>query len=315
MSPSVSGFVSGPDGSPLHDIRIEIRSLSTDKLVRTCYSNLTGNFEISGLRAGEYELVAQDGISETREQVSVQSGMASVNVRMSNHVNAAPTRGTVSVAELKVPEKARHLVDKARGALEKNRADEANKYVNEALALAPDYAGGLTLRAAIYLDGNQSDAAIEDLDHAIQANPTFGPAYLVLGAVYNKLGRFDEALRSLDRSSMYEPKSWQCAFEMAKAWLGKNDFQHALQQVDRAQSLSMGKMTGAIHVVRAYALLGQKDFVKAATELEAYLAAEPAGPSAGSVRTMLARIKTEMALRENAVTLTPAMEGFFGTAH
>lgn len=310
--PTLTGVIAGLDGAPLHDIRIEIRSLNSGMLAATCFSSANGSFEAHNLRPGSYEVLAVDGLNQTRENVSVDNGTANINLRMPVHL-VGPTKGTVSVSELKTPEKARHLMEKAHNALAKSRLDEAQKYVESALAIAPDYPNALTTRGVMELASNQPQAAMDDLDHAVKTDPSYGPAYLALGAVFNRLGRYDEALRSLDRGSMYEPKSWQAALEASKAWLGKQDYQHALAQLNRAQMLGGEHQSGPIHLLRGYALMGEKEFEQASTELEAYLTAEPNGQLAGTVRAALAKIKTEMVQKQDSVPL-PAVTGFFGSA-
>lgn len=310
LQPSISGVVTRMDGTPLHDIRIEVRSLTTGAVVQVCNSGLNGTFDAPNLRLGNYEVVAIDGITEAHEAVYLQSESAIVTLRLTT-ASTAPKGGTVSVATLKTPEKARHLVEKARAAMAKNRFDEARKNIEAALAIAPDYAEALTARAVLELDANQEDAAVADLDHAIKADARYGDAYLVMGATFNRMGRFDDALRSLDRSSMYQPNSWQCAYEMSKAWLGKHDYEHAMQQVNRAQSLGGARVVSAIHMLRGYALMGQQRFEQAAKELEAYLSAEPNGQLAGSVRAALAQIKTSLATNTRDIP-TPAVSSLFG---
>jgi Carboxypeptidase regulatory-like domain/Tetratricopeptide repeat len=313
LQPSISGVITRTDGSPVHDIRIEVRSLTTGNVVQVCNSGLNGMFNATNLRPGNYEVVAIDGIAEAREAVYLQGEGANITLRL-GRASSAPRSGTISVASLKTPEKARHLVEKARAAMAKNHLDEARKSIDAALTIAPEYAEALTARAVLELDGNQVETAVADLDHAIKADPSYGEAYLVIGATFNHMGRFDDALRSLDRSSMYEPNSWQCAYEMSKAWLGKHDYDHALQQLNRAQSLGGARVTNTIHMLRGYALMGQQHFEEAAKELEAYLSAEPRGQLSGSVRAALATIKTSLATHTQAIP-TPAVSGLFGQSN
>ena len=309
--PSITGTITGTDGTPLHDIRIEVRSLLNGNLAATCYSEMNGSFTAFNLRPGTYEVSAVDGVTQTSEQVDVDGMATNVTLRMSSRGSSTPPgRGTVSVAQLKTPEKARRLFDKAKASMAKKKVDEARKQLDEAVAIAPGYPDALTLRASIEVTSSQVPAAIEDLDLAIKADPSYGPAYLMLGAVYNQMGRYDEALRSLDRSSMYDPTSWQCAYETSKAWLGKHDYQHALSQINRAQALGGERVGASIHLVRGYALMGAKQFEQAGHELEAYLTAEPNGQLTGSVRAALAKIKTLAVQRPDSLAL-PAMTGFF----
>lgn len=314
--PSISGTIFGMDGAPLHDIRIEVRALGNGSVVQICNSGVNGSFIAFGLRPGTYEIVAVDGLNQAQQEIQVDGMPSTVVLRMPNRNGSPvpPGRGTISVAQLKVPEKARHLADKAKSAMAKGKNDDAEKLLNESLAISPDYADALTLRATLELTNNQPQPALDDLDHAVKADPSYGPAYLVLGALYNQMGRYDEALRSLDRSSMYDPTSWQCAFETSKAWIGKHDYQHAIQQLNRAQALGGERIATQVHLLRGYAFMGAKEFQQAGVELEAYLNADPKSEISGSVRAALARIRTLMAQRQDSVPL-PAMTGIFATAH
>jgi len=307
---ALTGTVTSADGSPLNNIRIEVRRIGVNGPAASTYSHVNGTFDFSSLRPGSYEVVAIDRVFESREQLSVQNQVVSISLRMPGSRSVAPGRGTISIAELKVPEKAKHLLEKAQSAQTKGHADEACKQVEEALLVAPDYAAALSFRAALKLSRNEAQSALDDLDHAVKADPTFAQAYMLLGATFNQMGRYDEALRSLDRSSMYDPKSWQCSYEMSKAWMGKHDYAHAIQQLNRAESLGAAKVAGQLHLLKGYAFMGQKQFDQARTELQAYLTAEPNGNLAGSVRAALAQIETQMTQSPTALTL-PTMTGIF----
>ncbi len=313
LTPSISGTVTGIDGTPVHDIRIELRSLANGAALQKCLSSADGTYDLTRLRPGKYELVAEDGVNEARERVTVGTGASNVDLHMKAHVRA-PMSPSVSVAALRIPDKARHLLEKARNAINKNRWQEAEKFVASALMVSPDYADALTTRAILKMIARQTDSALDDLDHAIKSDPESGPAYLVLGAILDDQGRFDEALRSLDRSERTTPNSWQCAFERGKAWLGKQDYEHALQQFNRAESLGGVQVLGEIHILRGYAFLGERHFDLASKEFEAYLSSEPKGEQAGRVRAVLAQVKTRMAQRADSIAL-PAVPGFFGSVH
>jgi Tfp pilus assembly protein PilF len=210
-----------------------------------------------------------------------------------------PGKGTISVTRLKVCGKARSALEKAQVALNRHHDAEARKQVDTALALAPDYPDALTLRAFLNLNAGSTESAIRDLDHAVRSDPGFGLAYLVLASVFNHQGRFDDALQRLNRAALLEPNSWQCALEMSKSWLGKQEYARALEQVNRAASLGGDRtMSASIHFVRGYALVGLKQLGEAASELEAYLSAEPDGWLAGTARATLTQIRTAASLTD-----------------
>lgn len=296
---------------PLHDIRIEVHSTTTGATLETCFTDATGTFQAYHLPAGTYELIATHGVDETTARVMVDSGTVQAKLQLPE-ASVSPKQGTISIAELRVPDKVKQLVGKARTALTKGLMGEAEKFVQSALAIAPNYADALTMHAVLRLHANDKQTALNDLDSAVKADPTYAPAYLVLGSTFNQMGRYDEALRSLDRSSMYDPRSWECAFEMAKSYLGKRDYARTLMQLDRAQSLGGAQASTPSHIVRGYALMGERHFDQAASEFEAYLAAEPKSDLAPRLRMTIAQLKTSM-VQNAAVPLTPNPDSIFNT--
>jgi len=289
---SVSGVVVGSDGAPIAEARIELRNENTGDVVSSGYTNTNGVFEFANLPAASYEVIATSGLAEARERVGMD-GALGVKIRLST-VNAAAAqadgKATVSVAEYKVPQKARNAFHKAEVALSKNRQEEAGKYLAKALEIFPHYAPALTLRGVLALDAANVNAAITDFDKAIHSDPSFALAYTAMTAAFNQLNKFDDALKSAERASTLAPRSWQTYFEMAKAYVGKADYQHALQQLARAQSLNPAEYA-PIHLLRAHVMLALKDYSNAMNELQDFLRLAPQDPKSAAAKTALEKLK------------------------
>jgi tetratricopeptide (TPR) repeat protein len=241
--------------------------------------------------AGIYEVVGQLGLEEARETVSVQAVDAMVSLRLPGV--GPPQSGdrlSVSVAQMKVPEKARKAFNKAQVAMDKQKTEEANKYVAEALELHPEYSEALTLRGILKLDSNQLQDALTDLQHAVKCDTNYATAYLALGAAYNALSQYDEALRILDRGVGLSPTSWQAYFEMGKAFLGKANYEASIRQLIKAEN--MQPKYSLIHLVKAHALLGMKSYPAAMSELELYLEQNPQGKDSAGARRTLERVRS-----------------------
>jgi len=198
---------------------------------------------------------------------------------------------TVSVAELKVPDKARTAYEKAEAAFDQHKIGEAQRKIDKALQIFPRYTQALTLRGIIDLTQYQPAKAREPLEQAVQYDPSDGIALIALGATYNALARFDDALRILDRGLTLAPSNWQAHFETAKALLGKGQYQGSLREVDKARRLAPARFAATLHLVRAHALLGLKSYGPAATELEQYLGEEPNGPNSQEARRTLDQVR------------------------
>ena len=290
---NISGVVIGSDGVPVADARVELRNERTGTTVASGYTNSAGVFEFEGLPNAPYELVATHGLAEAHERLSLNDMAVSLKIRLSTGDAAASQadgKTTVSIAEYRVPQKARDAFHKAEIALSKNRHDEVNKQLGKALEIWPSYAPALTLRGVMSLDGANPKAAIDDFDKAIHADPSFALAYTAMAAALNQLDKFDDALRSADRAITLAPRSWQPYFEIAKAYVGKADYQHALQQLAKAQGLNP-KDYAPIHLVRAHAMLALKDYNTAMNELQIFLTLAPQDPNSTAARQTLEKVK------------------------
>lgn len=288
---SINGTVLTADGKPLKDAHVELRDAS-GSIVTAAYTNAGGSFEFSQVRAGLYEIVATSGLQQAQQRVDSNRMMVSVELRLP--VSSAPADGnpsnSVSVAQYKVPGKAREELKKAQDASEKGKHDDAAKHVAKALEIYPKYAEALTLRAILKMDAKDDNGAIADLQQAITDDENCALAYLVMGAALNVQSKFDDAIRALERGEALSPNSWQAYFEMGRALVGKAQYDAALRQLDRAQAL-MPKEYPPLHLVKAHAMLAVSNYTDAMAELQQYLAKEPNGPNTQEAEKMLAQAR------------------------
>jgi len=281
--------VKSADNHPLADVRIEIRGPGGEILV-TGYSDSAGTFRISSVPPGSYEVTALKGINDAHEQVQVVGMETNVDLRMQVHTKAADGSTSVSVAQFKVPDRARKIYMKGNEALQKNKLDDAKKFAEKALEIYPSFAEALTLRGILRMNEGAAEGGMADFDAAIKADPNYALAYTTLGAALNQTQRFQNATRALLRAVAIQPRSWQAYYELAKASLGQGDYKTALMNVSKACEIS--QEYAPVHLVKAHALLGLKMYQDAVGELELYLTREPSGSSADSARRTLTMAKS-----------------------
>ena len=149
-------------------------------------------------------MVATSGLQQASERVDASNFSNTVNVRMQGVGKPADgvEGNSISIAQYRVPAKAREAYRKAHDAVEKGKMDDAHKHLTKALELCPNYAEALTLRGVLALNQQDSQAAIADLDKAIQADGNYAMAYMVMGSALNMQSKFDEAIRSLQRGQI-----------------------------------------------------------------------------------------------------------------
>ncbi len=292
---SLSIAVRSSQDAPAPNARVEVHDMS-GMMVASGYTNANGIMEVlARLSNGNYDVVATQGLSEAREHLLVsEGGMASITVRLpsdSDQDKGVGGRATVSVAQYKVPDKARKFFRKAQEALEKSEFDEAGENLRKALEIYPKFAEALCLRGVLKIDRQDRDGAIADLDEAIHIDSSYATSYFALGAVYNLMSRFDDAIRTLDYGITISPTAWQGYFEMAKAQIGKTNYQAALRQLNRAQAL-IREDYPLINLLKGHTLLALKQYPEAMVELEAFLQKAPKDPQSDAARQLLARAKT-----------------------
>jgi tetratricopeptide (TPR) repeat protein len=289
----IMGSVRTLDNKPVANARVVVNSLAASEHMVTAYTSQDGSFTVAGLSTGDYEVRAESGVLESSARVQVGDGQTWVTMRMPN--SAAQERGgsasTVSVQQLRVPEKAASFLAKAHEAMDKRKLDDAANYVSKALASYPEYAQALTLRAVLEMQQQQYGQAAADANHAIQDDPNYGTAYLVMGAVLNCQNKFEDALRSLARAEALLPNAWQGYFESSKALMQLGRFQPALQQADKGLALPDAGAHPELHLVKGYAYLGLQTYGAAVKELEQYVSKFPNGSDAARVRSDLERIR------------------------
>ncbi|HKF20428.1 MAG TPA: tetratricopeptide repeat protein [Candidatus Angelobacter sp.] len=294
---SVSGSVIGTDNKPVSDVRVELRDFRTGQVVSAMSTGTGGDFEFTGIAPGHYRVVAVSGTQQTEEAVEVSSWNSLVNLRMPPRDTAgdkdATRRNTITVAQYRVPDKAREELRKAREASTKSRMDEAQSHVAKALEIYPQYADALTFRAVLKLTTKDTAAAVLDLQKAIEYDGNYAMAYMVLGSAFNIQSKFDEAIRTLERGESLAPDAWQAYFELGKAYAGKADFKTSLAQLNRAATLSPDY--SLIRLVRAHVFMQLHQFSDAVADLQVYLEKKPNGEESDIAMKMLQQAQEAMA--------------------
>lgn len=288
---SVSGSLLGADGYPIQNTEVYLRSINTGRTLASVISSPNGAFQFNDIPLGDYEIVANRGTAETRERLRCTHGLNTVTLRMNAPSGRAHAGGdTISVAALRVPEKARDLFRKAEESFQKQRLADAWKLADKALAVAPTYSEALTMRGILRIAKGDSAGGAQDLQDSIKNDSNYPLAYFVMGALQNMQGHFTDAQRTLEQGLRVEPTSWQGYFELSKSMLGQSDYRTALSDIVKAES--MGVKYAPIYLVKAHALMGLKFYGEAATEFEHYLQLDPGGPHSADARKSLEAAKS-----------------------
>jgi len=190
---SVSGVVQDTQNNPLKDVRVELTD-ANGTVVSSSYTNPSGRLSSAISLRNVY------GGRDFGPAAVFRARDASQFLQLSE--SSHPGRGkpedgvegnSISIAQYRVPAKAREAYRKAHEAVEKGKMDDAHKHLTKALELFPNYAEALTLSGVLELNQKDSQAAIAALDKAIKADGNYAMAYMVMGSALNMQSKFDEA--------------------------------------------------------------------------------------------------------------------------
>ena len=289
---AVSGVVRDSHNNALSGVRVELQSTETGRTVASTFTYGNGTFEMTDVPRGHYEVVATSGLQEVRSRIDYP-GSGDITLRLAVDSAADKSAGdanAVSLAQMKVPGKARKLFQKAISAFRMAKLDDAFTFVQQALGMYPDYAQALALRGVMNMQRGETQKAEPDLQKAVELDYSDDTTYVALASLYNTEGKFDNALQILDRGMSVHPNSWQALSEKARAEIGKQQYDAALKTLAKTDHYAPPTVA-YLHLFRAKALSGINNKAGAMAEVEKYLEMEPNGSNAPVARKMLAELK------------------------
>ncbi len=284
---SITGSVTSLKSEPIANARVELHDLATGTLVASTYSQSTGKFEFNNIPNSAYEVVAVSGLAQTSERLMGSKANNYVELHLSVPDADNSATSTVSVAALRVPNKARNEFDKAADAYQKHKPVETiNEHLARALQIYPRFAQALTLKAVLLMEQSNFKDAEPLLQESIDSDPSYPIPYVALASIMTFEQKYDDSVRTLERAVPLAPTMWQIYFEMGKALLAKGDFERSLRNINKAESLNPERYT-TLYLLKAHALLGLKRYHAAINQLQQFLQGAPSGPDSDQARDVL----------------------------
>jgi len=282
-------------GHPVSDLAVEVRS-ATPPLVRAAAVTLQdGSITFSGLTAGLYNVTVAGAILLPPKQVQINGSSSTVELQLPITLPQVAGRrnDTVSVHQLAISDKAQEALRKAYEAWEKNDTKQSRMQAIRALELHPYYGPALSLLGILELQEGHPADAINGLQQAVQYNPNSPRTYLALGSAYNELRQNTNALYALSIMAKLLPESWQLHYEVGRAYLGQGRFQAAMDEFNRAQQLAQQERM-VVHLGKAHALIGMRNYSAARAELETVIRKSPDGPYASESRELAVVLDSQL---------------------
>jgi tetratricopeptide (TPR) repeat protein len=228
--------------------------------------------------------------------------VAAVSSMRAQRFNLPSSAGaTVSVATLRIPEKAWKHFDKAKAAAARNRPEESDREIAQAIQIAPGFAEAYLLRADLQIKAHSFAQAIDSVAEARRTVPDIPLAGILLAGAYNGLRRYTDANLVLENLHGSEAQSWQANYERARAATGLQDIEAALRWSAKALEFAPQRFAD-VCLVRANALLLARRWSDAAIQLQAYLKSDGPLLHRDEASTALVSVR-ERAREEDLVNL------------
>jgi len=236
---------------------------------------------------GTYTLVVDaTGYKSTQKDVTVPVVMKyEVDVNLQRIPNSNESSG-VPGKPLLTP-KAKEALDKSLQALGANKLPDAEKYVAEAMKLAPGHPDVLFVQGVLYLSQRNWPQAQGVLEKAAQMDPSNARIFSALGMALTDQGKYEEAIIPLEKSLQLETSGgWETHWALGKAYYYRKQYDQALKTSQLALTESNGKAP-QIELLVAQSLTAVGRYDDAAQTLRDFLKRHGDRPEAPTARRWL----------------------------
>lgn len=191
---------------------------------------------------------------------------------------------TISVTSMAAPKDAMHAYEKAQK-LQAQKPAEAEKELNKAIKIYPQFAAAWTLLGDMHRENNNFEEARNNYAQAVAADPQFvNPNYgLALIAAQEK--KWDDAVRFTDQVIKLNSAAYPTAYFLnAAANYNLQKFAPAEESAKKFKSLDTQHNHPDVCLLLSYLYSGRQDYAAAATEIREYLVLAPNSPEAESLK-------------------------------
>jgi len=245
---------------------------------------------------GSYTVVVEAaGYKTAQKDVSLTVAMKTeVEVSLQRDSSSGDTAGGPN-KPLLAP-KAREALVKGLQAVTANKQEEAERYINEAMKLAPGHPDVLFGQGVLFLSRHDWPQAQRSLEGCTQIDSTNARAFSALGMALANQGKYEGAIPPLEKSLQLEPNGWETRSTLADAYYRHEQYEEALQASQRAFTDSAGRAP-QIELLVAQSLTAVGRYEDSAQALRHFLKGHGDHPEAARARRWLANMARDGKIR------------------
>jgi Flp pilus assembly protein TadD len=186
---------------------------------------------------GEFTVeVEATGYKSAQKDVSIMvAGKFEIDVYLQREGAANETAG-VPPKPILAP-KAQEALTKGTQALREGKLDEAKKYINKAVQLAPSNPDVLYVQGMLLMRQNNWEPAQAVLEKTDQLAPNQARVLAALGMTLCNEKKYEQAIPPLEKSLQLEPASgWEANWALAKSYYYREQYEEALKMAESART-------------------------------------------------------------------------------
>jgi hypothetical protein len=244
-------------------------------------------------RLGDYSIVVEAaGYKTAQKDVNVPTAIRQeVDVTMERNLSPSES-GTIPGEPILAP-KAKEALVKGLQALGQDKLDEAQKYMSEAMKLAPSNPEVLYVQGMLYMKRKNWAQAQTVLEKSDELEPNRARVLAALGMALCNQKKYDEAISPLEKSLKLEPTfNWQIQWTLAKAYYYHEQYDAALAMAQQAEAGSHGAAP-QIDLLIAQCLAAVGHYEESARLLRDFVKKNPDGPDTAMARRWLDRLAAD----------------------
>jgi Flp pilus assembly protein TadD len=193
--------------------------------------------------------------------------------------------------------KAKEALDKGSRALREDKLDEAQKYLSEAMKLAPANSDVLYIQGVLYLRKSDWVHAQTVLEKSSQIEPNQPRILAALGMALCNQKKYEAAIPDLEKSLQLDPAGgWETEWALAKSYYYHEQYDQALKMVQQAQANAHGAAP-QVDLLLAQCLTAAQRFEDAAGVLRGVLKNSATSPEAATAKQWLNRLTADGKIR------------------
>jgi tetratricopeptide (TPR) repeat protein len=301
---TIRGRVYTPSGKPVEG-RLVVRLESTDMISKQTSTDADGKFTFSGLTAGNFTVTVEGGKDYENAveypQIYKETGSAGArNLDLSIQLRFKPESNPALAG---VPKDALQLYTKGVEAARKGDSKKAVEQLSEAVGLYQNFPLALNELGVQYLKMGQPDKAAEALQRAVKLAPADFFPHLNYGIALLNKKNFAEAEVELRQALKINSEAPTAHMYLGVALLtlsrDEKTKQYDMAKYAEAQKeLETAAASGKPEVAMAHKYLGgiymgNKEYKRAADELELYLKLYPKAPDAEKLKGLIKDLRSK----------------------